>query len=253
MKTMKSAFLSLGAAICLTAASLAQAQEAADLPSAESILDRYIEVTGGFDSYNSLTSAMTQGTMEISGAGITGELEIYIKPGAYFMHVELPGVGTIESGVTDGVAWEDNVITGPRILAGAEAELAIVGAHPAAAAKWRDIYETVETVGTEDVEGESSYLLEMTTSQGFTLAAAYGIDSGLLRRQSYTMTTQGITLPVSQYFRDYTDGGDIISASTVMIDQGVAQVFLRFKSGEYNIDIPNEKFAMPESVAALVQ
>lgn len=227
--------------------------EPADLPSAESILDRYVEVTGGVDAYESLTSTVAQGTMEISAAGITGQLEVYIKPGQYFMHVELPGVGTIDSGVTDGIAWENSALTGPRILTGAEAQMSIMGADPAAQAHWRDIFSQVETTGIEDVNGEPSYVVDLVMESGFEISNSYSIDSGLLLKQAMTISAQGIQIQLAQYMHDYSETGGVLSPGRVVIDQGVANVVLTFTSGEANVDIPDERFAIPEAVQAILQ
>jgi hypothetical protein len=227
----------------------------ADLPSAESILDRYVEVTGGEDAYRNLTSTVARGTMAISAAGITGQLEIYVEPGLYYMHVELPNVGVIESGVTaDGVAWENNVITGPRILTGAEAEMALVGAQPAAPLRWRDLYAQAETTGVEEVNGEAAHRVALTTESGFSMTGSYSIESGLLLKQQMTVSAAGVgEIPIQQFFENYQEFGGILSAGRIVIDQGVAPVVLTFTSGEVNVDIPDERFAMPDAVLALQQ
>lgn len=225
----------------------------ANVPSAESILDRFVEVTGGQAAYENLSSTVARGTMEIAAAGITGQLEIYTKRGLQYTKVELPGVGVIESGVRDGVAWESSVITGPRILTGAEAELTILGADPAASAHWRDIYTRVEATGVEEVRGESAYRVSQTMESGFSLTAFYSVDSGLLLKQQMTLQTAVGEIPMQQFFEEYGEFGGIRSARRIMIDQGVAQVFLTFTDAQTNVDIPDERFALPEAVQALLK
>ena len=79
-----------------------------DLPSAESILDRYVEVTGGLAAHESRTSAVTTGTFEVAAANLTGQLRIIVKPGLQRTTIQLPGVGTIDGGVNNGVAWSSD-------------------------------------------------------------------------------------------------------------------------------------------------
>lgn len=238
--------------------SWAQAQEAAapaDLPPAASILDRYIEVTGGEEAYRNLTSTIARGTMEITAAGLTGQLEVYIEPGSSYTRIELPNVGLIESGVTkDGIAWENNVITGPRILAGGEADITVAGAHPAAQLHWREQYEEVATTGVEEIDGEEAYIVALTTASGFSMTQSYGIESGLLLKQRMTVSAPGVgELQIQQFFEDYQEFAGIVSPSRIVVDQGVAQTILSFTSGESNVDIPDERFEMPEAVQAIVQ
>src|SRR5882724_3473202 len=100
------------------------AQEApvsAPLPKAESILDRYIEVTGGKAIYEMRKSEVTVAKLEMAAQGIKGTLTVFaMAPDKVYTTMELEGVGKIESGVANGVSWEKSFMQGPRIREGAE-------------------------------------------------------------------------------------------------------------------------------------
>ena len=68
-----------------------------ELPSADSVIDRYIEATGGAAAYEARKSDISRGTMTIGAAGITGQLEIHTRPGLQHTKLELPNIGVIES------------------------------------------------------------------------------------------------------------------------------------------------------------
>ena len=226
----------------------AMAQEAAtaDLPSAESILDRFVEVTGGAAAYESRTSEVVTATLTIAGAGITGQVRISVKPGLVRGTIELPGVGVIDRGVKDGVAWEINPIMGPRIVEGLEGELMRSAALPGAAARWREAYTAVETTGVEEVNGKPAYRVVQTLGTDGSVTGLYGVDSGLLVKLV-------IAPGVEQLYEEYAERGGILTPGRVVTTAPGQRTVMTFTSIEANVDIPDERFTPPENVQALIK
>ncbi|MEJ2245166.1 MAG: hypothetical protein P8Y80_03615 [Acidobacteriota bacterium] len=152
---------------------------ATDLPSAESILDRYVEVTGGRQAYESRTSEVGHGKVEIAAAGLSGELTSYAKPGLQCIIIELAGIGKIEQGVKDDIAWENSILQGARIKTGDERLATLREAIFNAPIHWREIYPTVETVGIESVNGEDAYRVLQTPAEGNAVTTYYSVETGL--------------------------------------------------------------------------
>lgn len=239
----------LGLFLGLAVLPWAMTQEAApnaDLPSAESILDRYVEVTGGAAAYKSRTSEVINGTLTIAAAGITGQVRMSVKPGLLRGTIELPGVGIIDRGVKDGVAWETNPITGPRIVEGLEGSLMIMGALPGAAGRWREAYTAVEARGIEAVNGEPAYRVVHTLGPDGSFTGFYGVDSGLLVKLA-------IGPGVEQLYEEYADLGGILTPTKVVTTAPGQRTVLTFTSVEANVEIPDERFALPENVQALLK
>src|SRR5690606_11982663 len=129
------------------------------------------------------------GTMEIAAAGLTGQLQISTRPGLQRTRIELPGVGVLESGVNDGVAWDNNPLTGPQIVQGVPAALAIANARPDAPLHWADAFASVETTGIEDVNGEPAYRVVQRSAAGDSIASLFGVQSGLLLKSEFAVPT----------------------------------------------------------------
>ncbi len=225
-----------------------QAASQSDLPSAESILDRYVEVTGGAAAYKSRTSEVASGTFAIVAAGLTGQLQGFLKPGMHHLIIELPGVGRIESGVKDGVAWASDPFAGPRILEGFQAELTIASARPGAAAHWREQYSAVETTGIEDVNGESAYRVVHSLAKGGSVRGFYSVDSGRLLKLAFTAE-----VPVEQFLEEYKEVEGILTPTRVVQMAAGQRIVMTFTSLEANVEIPAERFDPPESVQALLK
>ena len=226
---------------------------AADLPSAESILDRYVEVTGGREAYEKRTSEVSHGKMEIGAVGISGELTSYAKPGLQYVVIELAGVGKIEEGIKDGIAWENSILQGARIKTGEEREATLREAIFNGPIHWREIYPTVETVGIESVNGEDAYRVLQTPAKGNAVTTYYSVESGLVIKTTMTLASQMGDIPVEATMSDYREFGGVLSP-TKMIQKAAGQdIAVTVDSVEVNVDIPDERFDLPEAVQALVK
>jgi hypothetical protein len=63
----------------------------ADLPTAETLFQRYVEATGGQTAYTALKSQVVTGTMEFLGQGLTGKLSSWVAtPGPSPHHSRPP-------------------------------------------------------------------------------------------------------------------------------------------------------------------
>lgn len=130
--------------VLLLVAASAAGFAADPLPSAESILDRYIEVTGGKQAYENRKTQITHGIVEFPSLGIKGAMTRYAaQPDKYYYSVEIEAVGKMESGVNGRVAWENSVFLGPRLKTGVELDEAIREGSLNSAANWRKQYPQV--------------------------------------------------------------------------------------------------------------
>lgn len=157
-------------------------------------------------------------------------------------------MGLIESGVKDGVVWESNPVTGPRIVDGLAAELAAVSARPGAAAHWREQYSSVEATGIEDVNGEPAYRVVHTFGTGGSLPGFYSVDSGLLLKIEISAAP-----PIAQFYEDWSEQDGIRVPSRVVTMSAGQRTVINFTSLQSNVEIPDERFDPPEGVQALLK
>ena len=109
MKTNRS--LGIGLVLALAAAAMA----ADDLPKGETVLDKYVEATGGKAVYSKIHNETTTGTMEFKAMGLKGKLTSYAaEPDKRYTEISLEGIGKIQEGdlieiVIDRVKLEGSV------------------------------------------------------------------------------------------------------------------------------------------------
>jgi hypothetical protein len=226
---------------------------AADLPAAESLLDRYVEVTGGKQAYAARKSEVARRTMEYPAMGLKGKaMTYYGEAGQYRASIELPGIGVMEFGVTDGIAWQNSMLTGPRILTGAERAEAMKDATLDAEYNWRKLYSKAETVGEEAFNGEASYLVRMTPNGDEPESWFFSTKSGLLLGMRSVTSTQQGDVPVEIAYGEYKSFGGIQKPSKETQKAAGQEFTLALESIEVNVEIPAAQFSFPADVAALV-
>src|SRR5579862_2089892 len=163
----------------------------ADPPAPETILDRFVEVTGGKAAYEKRKTEVVHGTVEFAAVGLKGTMvEYFEEPGKFYMAMELAGIGKIESGLTDGVAWESSVLQGARIKTGEEKAQALREAAMNSFFHWREIYPKTEYAGEEAVSGEACYKVVLTPAEGKPETMYFEKKSGLMRKSAVVAASQ---------------------------------------------------------------
>lgn len=230
-----------------------RAQDAA-LPDAETILDRFVEVTGGQAAYDDRHSQVVHGRMEVPAAQISGDLMIYQDSGNnYYTSINIPGIGLVETGVTNGVAWENSALQGARIKTGAEKAQAIREATMNASADWRELFPKVETVGIETIDGEQAYSVLMTPEAGGAQTIHFSVSSGLALRTDLVAATQLGDIPMQQTLADYKEFGGVLLPTTMTQSIAGQTIRLTLESVETNVEIPAGRFDLPDAVKALIE
>ncbi len=225
---------------------------AADLPSAESLLDKYVEVTGGKRAYDARKTEIAHGTVEYAAMGVKGKMIRYASDqGEYRVTMELPGIGKVDAGVTKGVAWERSDLLGPRVKDGSERAEAVREAKLNSNALWRDLYTKVETAGEETIDGEPCYKVVMVPTDGEPETIYLSTKTGLAVKMAVTANTQLGSLMAEILFGDYKSFGGILSPAKVTEKTAGQEITIVIDSVEVNPEIPASAFAMPADVAAL--
>jgi hypothetical protein len=240
-------------ALTLAAVSALPVARAADAPpTAEAILDRYIEVTGGREAYEKRQTEIITGTLDFAGQGLKGKIQRYSQaPDKYYATLELPGVGPVEMGVNDGIAWEKSAILGPRIKTGEERSQALREAALNASLNWRKLYPKVELAGMETVDGEECYKVVMTPKDGQPQTMYFQKKSGLAVKITTIASSQMGEIPVSIAVTDYKNfDGVWVPAKTTQKAAG-QEFTITIDKVQSNPQIPAERFALPPEIKAL--
>lgn len=223
------------------------------LPAAASILDRYIQVTGGKQAYEKRKTEIAHGTLEYTAIGIKGSITRYAaEPDKYYASLDIEGLGKVEMGINGKIAWENSALLGPRVKSGVERAEAIREGSMNSTIKWRTQYPKVETAGIEVIDGEECYKVVMTPDEGQPLIGYFQKKSGLQVKLTTTSSTQMGDIPVEMIASDYKDFGGILEPAKVTQKSGPQEFTITLDRVEVNPVIPAERFALPADVHKLV-
>ena len=241
--------LVLAAALAACAATRAVAAD--DLPKAETLLDKYIEVTGGKAAYQKIHTEMESGSMSING--ITGTHTSYkAEPDKVLTEIVFEGLGKIQEGSNGKVAWSNSAIQGPHLKDGEEKETSLLMARFDGDVNWRAIYPKVETVGVESVGGKDCYKVLLTPKAGKPMTRFYDKESGLLVKSVMTTTSAMGEVTVESMLEDYRKEGGILRAHKISNKAMGQQFSVTVDKVVFNPEIPASRFDLPEEIQALL-
>jgi hypothetical protein len=240
----------LALALLFTAAPFFAADEA--LPKADTILDRFVEVSGGKATFEKHHDETIHGNLEFTGRGMKGTLTIYqAEPDKNRAIIDIEGVGKIESGTNGDVAWESSAIQGPRIKQGIEKADAFRDAAFNGALYWRKLYPKAETVGVETVNDHECYKVVLTPQEGNPTTHFYDKKSGLLIKTAAKRVTQMGDIDAEGFVDDYRKEGDILSAHKLTNKFAGQEIQITIASVEFNTGLPKDRFDLPDDIKAL--
>ena len=223
-----------------------------DLPSAASVIDHFVQATGGKEAYDAVKSETSSGTFSIAASGINGTIKEYAAPPAKaYAVMDIPGVGKMEEGTDGKIAWENSALLGARMLTGDEAAAALRKASSDVVTNWQKYYKSAEVTGIETIDGKACYRVSMTPLKGPVETDYYDKDSGLLLKSSATYDTPMGPVPAETLMSDYRKQGDVTLPFHIRQNMAGQQFDIKLDKVELNADVPDSRFDPPAEIKAL--
>jgi outer membrane lipoprotein-sorting protein len=240
----------IGAAMVL---SIAMARAADDLPKAETILDKYVEATGGKAAYEKHHSEVSKGTFEMTAMGIKGAVTSYrAEPDKSYTEIDLTGLGKSREGSDGKVFWSLSSMMGPHVKEGPEKAQAALSASFNAELHWRDVFKDAKTIGTDTVDGKDCYKIQLTPAEGPPITQCYDKASNLMVKMTMTAQTPMGDQAVDSFASDYRKEGEILMPHKIKQSVAGQEFTIIIDSVTFNSEIPADKFAIPDEIKALV-
>lgn len=213
-------------------------------PTADQILNRYVEATGGRAAWQKLTSRVSTGTIDAPSMNLSGTIEIHEKaPNRVLAVIAIAGA-SFRQGFDGTVGWTDDPQNGLREQSGAELAEARRDAdfyHPL---DMRRLYTKFTVIGTEKIGERNAYVMEAAVPEGGTPDRIYfDTQSGLrLRVISQHHDPEG----VMEYRVDYEDYREVDGVRLpFVIHQTSGDSTLSIRIGElhHNVPLDDSQFA----------
>src|SRR3989441_8892439 len=93
----------------------ADSKPAGAMPTADQIVDKYVQAIGGKAAIEKQTSRVSKGSFEIPAFGASGTAEVYEKaPNKSAAFINIPGFGVVQEGFDGKTAWAQDPQSGLR-------------------------------------------------------------------------------------------------------------------------------------------
>jgi hypothetical protein len=244
--------LALVFALALCAPTMATAEEE-KLPEAAKILGNYVKVTGGRAAYDKIENRVTTATLDMVSQGIKLEITIQMaKPNKSYMLMESEMIGKVERGTDGEVAWENSMMTGPRVLEGDERDLNLQTSTFDLMAYWKDHFSTVETVGVEQVGERPCYIVDLTSNFGIDQQVCFDRESGLIAKMTMELKTPMGTVSTESFPADYREVDGILIPHENVVKMMGQERKMTIDSVKHNVEMAADVFKLPAEIQALV-
>jgi hypothetical protein len=243
--------LALGVLVFLSPGKATAQQK--DLPPAKEIWEKFIKVTGGREAYAKIRNMVTEGTIEVTGVGVSGTIQIWEEGNKHLMEVNIGGAGKIVEGTDGKNAWSMAAIFGNRLKKGKELEETLFESELHGDVNWEKRYQKVECVGVADVEGKPAYKVVCTPEKLNPRTMYFDKESGLLVRMDTKQTTPMADVDAEIILSDYRKVDGVLKPFKSRVKAGPQEMIMTVKKVECNVQIPPERFAMPPEIKELLK
>ncbi len=198
---------------------------AQQLPTADEIIESYVEAIGGREAHTTPESVRSTGTIEMLALGIEGEFEVLqLPPNRMLTRVVLPGVGEILSGFDGEIGWSVNPLMGAMVMEGAELAEARERADILSGIRDVSVVPQRETVELTDYEGEACWRVRLQWISGRESFDCYSERDGLLIASEDSQTSPMGVIQVTTRFSDYREfHGMVVPTRLVQTSMGQVQ------------------------------
>jgi hypothetical protein len=216
------------------------------LPTVDQIIEKYVQALGGKAAIEKNSSRVVKGTIDVSAMGISGTTESYAKaPNKFGTNSTLSGLGTFMQGYDGTTAWEQNPMTGFRVLSGAELALVKRDSMFHGDLKFKELYPKAVVKGKQKVGDREAYLIEATPAEGGPEQLYYDAQTGLLIRRDFVLDSPQGQLPTETYLEDYKEVDGIKIPFTVRQTNPAVSFTIKITEVKHNVAIDDAKFNKP--------
>lgn len=224
--------------------------QAAQLTTAEQVLERYVQVLGGKQAIANVQSMTVKGEVESTSTPGKGTFVYYGKPFKTLFKLTRADGTQIIAGFNGKVSWtitpkgaeidKDTALGAIR----RDADLQYPLHQP-------DYFKKLELAGISDFEGHRCYWLHGTTNWGKDNNQFYDVETGLLAGYRFESDDSSKTLTFA-IFEDYKNfGGPLIATRNTSRAGNKSQTFI-YKSVSYE-PLADSIFELPPAVKALIK
>ena len=236
-----------GILLCL--ALLSAAHGADNPPAVDSILDKFVEASGGKSAMEKIKSRTIKGDLDLMGSTADWVLEAK-APDKQFSGFNNSILGVVADGFDGTVAWSKNQ-SGVRVKEGEELAKTKRDAEFYRYLNLKKLYPDLGYKGTDKVDGEEVHVLESKPSASNKERFSFSTKSNLLIRQESEFEGPQGKVSLTIRLTDFRPVDGIKYAHSLKFKISTGEQELEFaikvKEVKHNMAIEDAKFVKPTS------
>lgn len=216
------------------------------MPTADQIIEKYVQAVGGKAAIEKINSRVVKGTIDIPAMGANGTTESYAKAPNKFVNVaDISGLGAFQQGYTGTVAWSQDPFSGLRDLSGGELSMIRREADIHGDLKIKEHYPKLVVKGKEKVGEREAYVLEGTPADGGPEKLYFDTQTGLMVRKDAEVDTPQGKIPTETYLEDYREVDGIKIPFSIKQSNPNVTFMIKITDVKHNVAIDDAKFNKP--------
>ena len=216
---------------------------AASPPSADKIIEKYLQAMGGADAVARISTRLQKGTLTVGTAQFP--VEVLIKrPAHRVTTVRFPN-GESVTGFNAQVGWLSTPGHGVHEMSSAELDASQMDAYPQFAMDLRQIFRELRVQQQEKVDGRPTYVVSGIRENRPPVRLYFDQESGLLiRLLRYVDTPLGLN-PAQIDYADYRQEGAVRTPFRWTVARPGGRFTIQIDQMQQNVPIDDKKFAKP--------
>jgi hypothetical protein len=222
--------------------------QAAQAPTVDQILEKYIQALGGRDAIAKLITLTMKGSISNPSTGETGKVEIYMKaPNKRLAWTNIYGEDLDERGYNGTAGWYLDPDEGPKDLGGDDLASVKTQAEFYKDLKLKEVYPQLSSGGQQTVGRRPAYVLTSRRPDGSDEKLYFDAESGLLVRDDMPYVTDDGRSVVEYVFEDFRDVDGVKRPFTVRETSPDFDYVIKFTDIRSNLPIEDSKFEKPQA------
>ncbi len=211
----------------------------------DQIFDRHTEAMGGRESVERVKTYTLEGAFEMRGRDLTLPVKVYVKkPDKSLMEINVPRVGLIRRGVSEGKSWNQTPFTGVREDAPSELTELERDHDIYLAGGIRNLYQSVRLEGKARLNGRDVYVVEGKPAEGPAEKMLFDQVTGLLLRWDIVRRQRNRPNVFARiYLDDYREVGGVKVPHTIRYFIEPRELILRIREVKHNVELNDAMFA----------
>jgi len=217
-------------------------------PSADQLLDKYVQALGGATAVDKVNSRIMKGTIDFGGKSLP--IDIYAKDPEKRISFTHTPEGDSVTAFNGSEGWLGSPGRPVREMHGSDLDSAAIDADLHLATHLKGMFTDIKTLRSEKIGDRQTYVVVGRREGKTPIELYFDADSGLLvRLVRYGETALG-WLPTQIDYANYRDANEVKTPFRWTLARPNGRFTIQIDEMEQNVPVDDSKFAKPQAPAA---